>query len=90
VIMSVRYTATERAELAGQLHALADAIAAGSESVPAMHRLDADGVRLRVVPPVVHDVLCAWRVASPQDTVPVVLACAGCGLSYQPSSIPEE
>lgn len=34
-----------------------------------------------IVPLVVHDALCGWRVMSEQeDTDPRVLACAGCGL----------
>lgn len=39
-----------------------------------------------VVPAVIHDTLCGWRVATPQgeDGEPDsdVMSCAGCGLSY--------
>ena len=73
----------DRVALAAELHAYADTIAAGTAPVPAMRHADADGVRLRIVPRALHDVLCAVRVATPQDTTPVVLGCAGCGLSYE-------
>jgi len=72
----------DRAALAAELHAYADAIAAGTEPVPAMSRVADGEVTLKVVPRVVHNVLCAWRVATPQDTSPVVLACVRCGLCY--------
>lgn len=76
-------TATvNRAALAAELHAYADAIAAGTEPVPAMRRVTDGEATLKVVPRVVHNVLCSARVATPQDTDPVVLACIHCGLSY--------
>ena len=76
-------TRIDRAALASELHAYADTIAAGTTPVPAMRHDEADGVRLRIVPRVLHDVLCTVRVATPQDTTPVVLGCAGCGLCYE-------
>ncbi|MDH6460156.1 hypothetical protein M2302_000307 [Micromonospora sp. A200] len=72
----------DRAALAAELHAYADAVAAGTEPVPAMDVVYDGAFRMRVVPGVLHDLLCAWRIATPQDTDPVVLACAGCGLCY--------
>lgn len=80
-------TPINREALAAELHALADAVAAGTVPVPAMRHDEVDGYRLRIVPRVLHDVLCAWRVASPQETDPVVLGCAGCGLAYPPTSV---
>jgi hypothetical protein len=72
----------DRAQLAAELHAYADAIAAGTADVPAL-RIVMDGQhRLRVIPRVLHDVICRWRVATSQETEPVVLGCAGCGLCY--------
>lgn len=70
------------AALAAELHAYADAVAVGTEPVPAMRRMTVDEWSLKVVPRVLHDVLCTVRVATPQDTDPVVLGCAGCGLCY--------
>lgn len=75
-------TPAARAELAEQLHAYADALAAGHEPVPALQIVEADGFRMKVVPVVIHNLLCAWWVATPQETDPVVLGCAGCGLAY--------
>lgn len=67
------------------LRSLALEIELGYRPVPqpgqAMRR--AGSGRLPVVPLVVHDALCGWRVASDQeDDAPGVLACAGCGLAY--------
>lgn len=73
--------------LAVELHAFADAVAAGTVPVPALRHDKADGHRLRIVPRVIHNALCAWRIASPQETDPVVLGCAGCGLAYPPASV---
>ena len=72
--------------IAAGLRALADALEDGRRPVPAR------GFGLRrvntspVVPAVIHDALCGWRVATPQgeDGEPDsdVMSCAGCGLSY--------
>jgi hypothetical protein len=36
-----------------------------------------------LVPGVVHDALCGWRVASMQDGIePPTCVCAGCGLAF--------
>ncbi|MEU3455609.1 hypothetical protein ABZ671_18710 [Micromonospora sp. NPDC006766] len=75
------------ATAAAELHALADAIAAGTAPLPAMRRDEVDGYRMRIVPRIIHDVLCTWRIATPQETDPVVLGCAGCGLCYPPASV---
>lgn len=72
----------DRAQAAAELHAYADAIAAGTASIPALRHVNDGGNLLRVVPRAIHNVLCGWRVATPQDTTPVVLGCAGCGLAY--------
>lgn len=78
----------DRAELAAALHTYAHRIADGTADVPAL-RVVLDGEhRLRVVPRVLHDVLCRWRVATPQETEPVVLGCAGCGLAYPRDEVP--
>ena len=82
-------TPAARAELAAQLHAYADAIADGHEPVPALQIVEADGFRMKVVPVVIHNLLCAWRVATPQETDPVVLGCAGCGLAYPHETAPD-
>jgi hypothetical protein len=79
--------AMSRAALAAKLHTLADAVAAGDVPLPAMRHDQVDGHRLRIVPRTVHNLLCAWRVATPQETDPVVLGCAGCGLCYLPESV---
>jgi hypothetical protein len=47
-----------------------------------LHHVDHEGVRMRVIPRALHDVLCTWRVATPQGTTPEVLGCAGCGFCY--------
>lgn len=75
------------ATAAAELHALADSIAAGTTRLPVLRHDEVDGYRLRIVPRIIHNVLCAWRVASPQETDPVVLGCAGCGLAYPPASV---
>lgn len=75
--------APDRAELADALRGYADDVSKGTTTVPALQLVvDDAGTRLRVVPRVLHDVMCPWRVATPQDTEPVVLGCAGCGLCY--------
>jgi hypothetical protein len=33
-----------------------------------LHHVDHEGVRMRVIPRALHDVLCTWRVATPQGT----------------------
>ncbi|MEU5946275.1 hypothetical protein ABZ793_12020 [Micromonospora sp. NPDC047465] len=72
-----------RAQAAADLHAYADAITAGTANVPALrHVNDSSGNRIRVVPRAIHNVLCGWRVGTAQDTTPVVIGCAGCGLAY--------
>lgn len=71
-----------RDELAAQLHAYADEVATGAVDVPALRIVHDGEHRLRVIPRVLHDVICRWRVATAQDTEPVVLGCAGCGLCY--------
>lgn len=77
----------DRAEVAAELHRYADQVAAGQAVTPALTSVQrADGGVLSVVPRVLHDVLCSWRVASGQDIGPEVLACAGCGLAYPKSS----
>lgn len=81
-------TRAQRVELAAELHRYADAVATGAVDVPAL-RIVMDGEhRLRVVPRVLHDVLCRWRVATAQETEPVVLGCAGCGLAYPRDEVP--
>ena len=71
-----------RQQLAAELHALADDIATGIQPVPAVSVVYDGTTRMRVVPRVIHDLLCAVRVATPQETTPVVLGCAGCGFCY--------
>lgn len=71
------------AEIVRGLRALADEYESGYRSVPqpgeGLHR----PAGIPVVPIVVHDALCGWRVATEQDeTAPGVLACAGCGLGF--------
>ncbi|WP_326564521.1 hypothetical protein [Micromonospora peucetia] len=78
---------TPRERLAAELHAYADAVAAGTVDVPALRIVQDGDYRLRVVPRVLHDVLCRWRVASAQETEPVVLHCHGCGLCYLKSEV---
>lgn len=69
------------------LHTLADAVAAGTVPLPLMRYDQAEGFRIRIVPRALHNLLCAWRVATPQETDPVVISCAGCGLAYPPESV---
>lgn len=71
------------AEIVSGLRALADEYETGYRHVPQ----PGQGLRrvagLPVVPIVVHDALCGWRVASVQEAAdPDVLGCAGCGLGY--------
>ncbi len=82
-------TTAQRAALADQLHAYADAIAAGTAPVPALRYQQAGDTELRVVPRLIHDVLCEVRIATPQtDTDPEVLHCAFCGLCYPRDTTP--
>lgn len=72
------------AVLAEGLRVLADELESGARAVPlpgtSVRRI---GGGAPVVPIVVHDALCGWRVASRQEeTDPDVLACAGCGMAY--------
>jgi hypothetical protein len=81
--MPFTFTPEARADVATRLHALADAVAVGEQTLPAMRVIDDEGHRLRVVPVVVHDLLCSARIATPQEDVdPNVLHCAFCGLCY--------
>src|SRR5689334_4475964 len=81
--MPFTFTPEARAGLAARLHALADAVAAGEQTLPALRVIDAPASPLRVVPVVVHDLLCSARIATPQEEVdPDVLHCAFCGLCY--------
>ncbi|MFG3702419.1 hypothetical protein ACGF5C_31735 [Micromonospora sp. NPDC047620] len=71
-----------RDQAAADLHAYADAITAGTASIPALRHVNDGGTLIRVVPRAIHNVLCGWRVGTAQDTTPVVIGCAGCGLAY--------
>lgn len=51
-----------------------------------MDYVEHEGHRLRVIPVVLHNSLCKWRVATPQGTTPEVLGCAGCGFCYPRAS----
>lgn len=73
----------ETAEVVAGLRALADEMEIGLYPTP----ISGNGVRrvhgATVVPLVVHDALCGWRVASMQDDVePPTCVCAGCGLGF--------
>jgi len=82
------FTTAERTALAAQLHAYVDAIADGRAQPPAMRDHELDGRRLRVVPRVLHDVLCEVRMATPQEgSDPLVSHCAFCGLSYPRATV---
>lgn len=70
------------------VRAFVDELESGYRPVPM------PGVGLRqvagctVVPVVIHDALCGWRVFSRQDeTDPEVSACAGCGLAVEVSDL---
>lgn len=65
---------------AAGLRALADELDAGDGPRRGQGVRRVAGVT--VVPLVVHDALCGWRVATPQDSEPPVMGCAGCGLGY--------
>lgn len=70
-------------EIVYGLRALADEFESGYRSVPTPGQPLRKIAGVPVVPIVVHDALCGWRVATEQeDTDPTVLACAGCGLGY--------
>lgn len=69
------------------LRTVAVAVTSGRATVPLMRRDMAEGYRIRIIPRLLHNVLCDWRDASPQQTDPVVLWCAGCGLAYPPESV---
>jgi hypothetical protein len=40
-----------------------------------------------IIPIVVHDALCGWRIDSEKDDEPGVLACDGCGLAFLQSEM---
>lgn len=70
-------------EVAAGLRALADEFESGYRAVPQPGHGLQRVAGVPIVPIVVHDALCGWRVASEQeDTTPPVLACAGCGLGF--------
>lgn len=75
---------TTPGEVAAALRALADEFATGYRPVPVRGQGGWQVGGVPVVPIVVHDALCGWRVASLQEDAapPAVLACAGCGLGY--------
>lgn len=68
-------------EIASGLRALADEFESGYRRVPTAGEGLRRIVGVPVVPVVVHDALCGWRVMSEQEqSEPRILACAGCGL----------
>jgi hypothetical protein len=76
-------TPITREEVTEGLRALVDEFMSGYRPVPTpgqgMQRING----LPLVPIVVHDALCGWRVSSTQDdSSPEALGCAGCGLAY--------
>lgn len=71
------------AEVTAGLRALADEFESGYRPVPRSGQGLRKVVGSPLVPIVVHDALCGWRVASLQEeSEPQVLGCAGCGLVY--------
>ena len=69
------------AEVTAGLRSLADEFESGYRPVPVAGEGMTRVVGIPIVPVVVHDALCGWRVMSEQEaTEPRVLACAGCGL----------
>lgn len=68
-----------RDELARRLRALAVDVASGSFQLPRCG-VGPDSSGGLVVPAVVHDLLCGWRVRTLHNT-PGVSTCAGCGLA---------
>ena len=72
------------AGVAAALRSLADSVDAGGTPVPLLRYVG----ELRVVPRVIHDVLCVVRIATPQESVDaMVLHCAFCGLCYLRPSV---
>jgi hypothetical protein len=70
-----------RADLAAGLRRLADAVAVGRHPLPRLGtgpRQHGGGI---TVPPVVHDLLCGWRIRIRLDTQPPLSLCGGCGLT---------
>jgi hypothetical protein len=75
-----------RADLAAGLRALADAVEHGRHPVPRLGTGPAQHGGGITVPPVVHDLLCGWRIRIRLHTEPPVSLCAGCGVTV-PTSI---
>ena len=70
-----------RAELADRLRRLAEALEAGRQPLPRLGTgPDRHGDAI-TVPPVIHDLLCGWRIRIRLHTQPPMSLCAGCGLT---------
>lgn len=75
-------------EVVTGLRALVEEFESGYRPVPTPGQGLPRVAGVTVVPIVVHDALCGWRVMSEQDeTEPRVLACAGCGLGVLKSDV---
>ncbi|MFC4951282.1 hypothetical protein [Pseudonocardia sp. GCM10023141] len=73
----------EQAVVVAGLRALAEEMELGLYPTP----VAGQGLRqikgATLVPLVIHDALCGWRVASMQDDIePPTCVCAGCGLAF--------
>jgi hypothetical protein len=79
-----------RADLAARLRQLARLVESGRHPVPRLGlgpTATGGGI---TVPPVVHDLLCGWRVRIRLHTEPPVAVCPGCGLTVPTPSLGQE
>lgn len=75
-------------EVVAGLRSLVDEFESGYRPVPEAGQGLRKIAGVPVVPVVVHDALCGWRVMSEQEaTEPRILACAGCGLGVLKSDV---
>lgn len=84
----MRRVVRDAAWVAARLRAYAADIETGRALMPLVRRVA--GLGSPVVPAPVHDLLCGVRVQSAQDTDPIVLGCAFCGLAFTARQPDEE
>ncbi|MEU7591409.1 hypothetical protein AB0A95_34600 [Micromonospora sp. NPDC049230] len=77
----------DRTDATLSLRTLAVAVTSGRAPLPLMRVDDSEGHRMRIIPRLLHNVLCDWRIGTQQDTDPPVIGCAGCGFCYPPESV---
>ena len=78
-----------RTDLAAGLCRLAEDIETGRHPLPRLGTGPARHGEAITVPPVVHDLLCGWRIRIRLHTQPSMSLCAGCGLTVPDPTVPD-